>query len=218
MSTIEARREAFRRFMQTRKLRASPWAKTAGVSEGAIRNYLKGLSASLNAQTSAKLAAAENVPIGALFGEHDGAEPGSGTAVPSDQRPRTWGEDVPVMGQARGGADGFFFGNGEIVDRVERPTSLRNVPDAYAVFMHGSSQEPRIRHGELCFVHPHQPPISGDEVVVQLVNGEGYIKTYLRRTADKLVCSQYNPPKERTWPAAEVKAVHRIVWIACTVR
>ena len=217
MSTVDARRAAFRHFMRERNLKASPWARAAGVSEGAIRNYLKGLSASLNAHTCARLAAAEKVSVGVLFGEYEAPAP-VGTARLSEQRLFTWGEDVPVMGRACGGADGFFFGNGEIVDRVERPASLRNVPDAYAVFMHGSSQEPRIRHGELCFVHPHQPPIPGDEVVVQLVNGEGYIKTYRRRTANRLVCTQYNPSQEVAWPAGEVHAVHRIVWIACTVR
>ena len=126
-------------------------------------------------------------------------------------------QDVPVLGQGHGGEDGFFFDNGQVVDRVERPASLRNVQDAYAVYMHGKSQEPRIRHGELCFVHPYQPPGAGDDVVVQLVNGEGFIKTYVRQTKKEIICSQYNPPKELKWPAEEVRAAHRIVWIARTI-
>ena len=146
--------------------------------------------------------------IQAFLGQPGGTAP---------EQPETAGEDLPVLGHGRGGRDGFFFDQGVIVDRVERPASLRNVPDAYAVFMYGVSQEPRIRHGELCFVHPYQPPSPGDDVVVQLVNDEGFIKTYVREAASTLYCSQYNPPGEIEWPSDEVKAVHRIVWIARTV-
>ena len=144
-------------------------------------------------------------------------QPG-GTAFIAPEQPEASGEGVPVLGHGRGGRDGFFFDNGAVVDRLERPASLRNVPDVYAVYMYGTSQEPRIRHGELCFVHPYQPPGTGDDVVVQLVNDEGYIKTYVRQSEEKLVCSQYNPLREIEWPADEVRAVHRIVWIARTIR
>lgn len=65
----ESRRKALKKFMEERDLKVSPWAIRAGVSEGAVRNFLKGLSKSLRQDVVEKLAAAERVSPGALFGE-----------------------------------------------------------------------------------------------------------------------------------------------------
>ena len=193
-------------------------ARESGLNENAVHDILKGRSRNPRHDTLVKIAATLGRPVSALIEDDGPGRQAQGTARPAVAPPETLGENIPVLGHGRGGQDGFFFDNGSVADRVERPASLRNVVDAYAVYMHGDSQEPRIRHGELCYVHPSQPPVVGDDVVVQLVNDEGYIKTLVRRTAKTLVVSQYNPPKEIAWPAAEVRAVHRIVWIARTIR
>lgn len=65
-TTADRRRRALRRFMASRNLQVFPWAKRAGVSEAAIRNFLKGRSDSLAVPILEKLAAAEGVPIDAL--------------------------------------------------------------------------------------------------------------------------------------------------------
>lgn len=195
-------------------------AKRVGTDQGTISKIEKGERAP-SKNVALKMSELFGVDVAKLLASNppgNGSSTSLGTAHRSDERPETLGEDIPVLGHGRGGIDGFFFDNGNIIDRVERPASLRKVPGAYAVYMHGTSQEPRIRHGELCYVHPHQPPSPGDDVVVQLHSDEGFIKTYVKRTAKLLVCSQYNPAKEIQWPADQVKAVHRIVWIARTVR
>ena len=186
-----------RKFMETRGLTPNAWAKRAGVSEGTIRNYLAGRSASLNSLTTDKLAAAADSDPSEIFGTALGAT--HGTAVRAAERPGTLDEDVPVLGYGRGGPDGFFFDNGTIVDRVARPASLRNVPDAYASTCTAPARNPRIRHGELCFVHPYQPPGPGDDVVVQLDDGRGYIKTYVHQTAGEQSAGHLN---ERLIPYA----------------
>jgi phage repressor protein C with HTH and peptisase S24 domain len=65
----EARREALRRFMRDRGLKAKPWAKDAGVSDGVIRNFLNGLSDSIATPTLEKLAIASDATVAEIIGE-----------------------------------------------------------------------------------------------------------------------------------------------------
>ncbi len=53
---IDKQRQAFKEFMQLHKLKASPWAKKAGVAEATIRNYLHGRNQSLTSVNLEKLA------------------------------------------------------------------------------------------------------------------------------------------------------------------
>lgn len=61
------RREAFRSFMLTRHLRATDWAKKAGVPSALIYAYLTGKSASIPAPALEKLAKAAKVSPDDLF-------------------------------------------------------------------------------------------------------------------------------------------------------
>ncbi len=68
----------------------------------------------------------------------------------------------------------------------------------------------------MVFVHPGRPARPGCDVVVELAGPEGepgqsLLKRLLRRTADRLELSQFNPPKEFSVPLRDVKAVHRIL-------
>lgn len=126
---------------------------------------------------------------------------------------------VPVKGTGAGGSDGKNEWNGETVDNVARPQSLVGVPNAYAVYVHGDSMEPRYKHGELVFMHPGRPPSRGCYVLVQLGEPDepsgpttrAFIKEYVRQTPSKLVLAQLNPPKTLEIDMAHVKAIHRIV-------
>ncbi len=210
--------ERIQAFMEAEGTNPKRLARDSGLNENAVHDILKGRSKNPRNDTLVKIARTLRRPVWALMEDGDAHAPVEGTARLAEVRPETGAADVPVLGHGRGGEDGFFFDNGSIVDRVERPASLRNVVDAYAVYMHGESQQPRIRNGELCYVHPNRPPVVGDDVVVQLCNGEGYIKTLVRSGAKAVVCSQFNPPKEIEWPVEDVQAVHLIVWIARTAR
>lgn len=61
------RREAFRTFMTSRHLRATEWAKQAGVPAAIVYAYLTGRTASLDAEVAAKLAGAANVRVEDMF-------------------------------------------------------------------------------------------------------------------------------------------------------
>lgn len=95
---------------------------------------------------------------------------------------------------------------------MTRPIELAGVDGAYAVYMVGDSMSPAIKNGYLCYVNPNKPPAPGDDVVVQLTDGQGFIKELVRRTAKAIICREYSPsPREISYARGKVKSVHLIV-------
>ncbi len=119
--------------------------------------------------------------------------------------------DLPVLGVAIGGEDAWFENNGQANEYIDRPPLLNGVTDAYAVYVIGDSMSPALREGHLVHVHPHRRPTAGCEVVVQLSNGRGLLKEFIRRDSDQLVLRQHNPPKELTFETDQITSVHRII-------
>lgn len=124
---------------------------------------------------------------------------------------------VPAYGQARGGRDGQFPLNGNKVADVLAPPSLANVPDAYAVYVVGSSMEPRYYAGECVFVNPKLPIMKGCFVVAQIaapVEGDpplAYVKRYVSSDSKVLRLEQFTPRKVLTFPAGQIVTIHRII-------
>lgn len=119
--------------------------------------------------------------------------------------------DLPVFGTARGGSDALLFNDGEVVERVTRPSLLAGATQAYAVYMTGESMEPRYQALELLYVNPARPITRGCYVVVQKTNGEAIVKRFLRRSDLSIVLEQLNPHGEIQIPTEELVAIHRIV-------
>jgi hypothetical protein len=63
------RREHFRQFMATRRLKAMSWAKEAGVPAAVIFSFLQGRSARIESAHAEALAAAARVQPADMFGE-----------------------------------------------------------------------------------------------------------------------------------------------------
>lgn len=128
--------------------------------------------------------------------------------------------DLPVVGTAVAGSDGMFLMNGQVHDYIERPPSLQGVAGAYAVYVADRSMEPRYFAGETLHVHPGRPVPRGEDsfVVVQLrpeIEGEApkaLVKQFVKRTANRLVLRQYNPPADLTFDNGEIASVHLIIW------
>ena len=84
---------------------------------------------------------------------------------------------IPVVGEVKGGDDGFLeetqypVGSGE--GHVEYPTSD---PNAYAVRVRGDSMHPRYRAGEFVIVEPNIEAQEGDDVVVICTDGRKLLK------------------------------------------
>ena len=66
-AVAEQRREAFRAFMTSRRLRPTLWAKQAGVPSGEILGFLTGRSRGFSQEVAEKLARAARVQVGDMF-------------------------------------------------------------------------------------------------------------------------------------------------------
>jgi len=144
----------------------------------------------------------------------------SGAFVPDTKDmppPSTMPLDVPVYGTAVGGFDSDFEMNGEIIDRVRRPSGLTNARNAFALYVVGSSMNPRYDEGDLVFVHPGRPPVPGSDVVVELHAKDEFgrtkalLKSYRGKTPNLLLLSQLNPVGDLEIPLTEVKQILRVL-------
>lgn len=126
--------------------------------------------------------------------------------------------DVPVLGRARGGSDGRFEFNGEVMGWELRPPQLDGVRNGYAIYADGESMFPRYKSGETVWVNPNIPPSRGDDVVVQLKQisdhdlREGFLKEFVSWSGNRLVLRQFNPPSEVSFDREAIESVHLVVF------
>ena len=66
-AAADQRREAFRAFMTSHRLRPTVWAKQAGVASGEILGYLTGRSRGFSPDVAEKLARAAKVRVEDMF-------------------------------------------------------------------------------------------------------------------------------------------------------
>ena len=205
----ERLQRALKAMVEESGLSASELARRAGLAPSTLTKFLNdpGARHVLTTRTLAKLAEV----TGRRLSEADAAAPEREVSVPLARPPAPGASDVPVLGQARGGRDGLFIDNGVVEAYVPRPHVLMRVASAYAVFMNSDSQEPALRHGDLLYINPSMPPRRGDDVLIELDNGEAYIKRLLRRAPRELVVRQFNPDRELAFDAGRVVNVHLVV-------
>lgn len=143
------------------------------------------------------------------------AELVSGLEPPS---PASMTKDLPVMGTAAGSAgDGAVQFEGGVIEYIRRPPALVSVKDAYAIYVVGSSMEPRLQEGSLQVVHPNRRPRPGDDVILQIQRGpdqdmQVYVKQLDRVTDAAVFCRHYcNLNDELVFQRVTVKAMHKIL-------
>jgi SOS-response transcriptional repressor LexA len=218
MSTTNDPRQVIRTRLAELHLNMSAVSKMLGKNHAYLHQFLdRHIPANLPEIVRGRLAEILQVPEGVLKGEGGRIRPPTrpgGAVYISDK--------IPVKGAGQGGSEGFFPWNGETVDYVPRPPHLAGTPDAYAIYVYGSSMEPRYVAGEVVHIHPGKPVTQGAFVLVQLKpESEGetpraFVKRLVRRTATKVTFEQFNPPKEIDIKASEIKSMHRIVGSAET--
>jgi phage repressor protein C with HTH and peptisase S24 domain len=127
---------------------------------------------------------------------------------------------IPIYGQAMGGRHGEFPLNGNRITDILAPASLDGVVEAYAVYVAGTSMEPRYFAGEAVFVHPKLAYSKGDFVVAQIRPDDreddgtpplAYVKRYISMDARRLRLEQLNPKKILEFPARRVVSIHLII-------
>ncbi len=119
--------------------------------------------------------------------------------------------DLPVLGAAKGGADGFFFDNGKVNEMTGRPVNLLGVQNAFALYTAGDSMEPRFFAGELLYINPNRPLSKGCFVAVELLDGQGLVKQYIKSNDQTIVLHQFNPDIDIVLKRSEIKNIWRII-------
>jgi len=214
MNTTDPVRQLIRDTLLQRHLNMSAVSKMLGKNHAYLHQFLdRGIPAQLPELVRGQLADILQVAEKDLKG--------GGGKVALGSRHGRWapmaGDKIPVLGAGQGGPDGLFPWNGEIVDYVSRPPHLAGATQGYAVYVVGSSMEPRYYAGELVHIHPGKPVTNGAFVLVQVKpesEGEApraFMKRLVRRTANKVIFEQFNPPKEIDIKVSDIVSMHRIV-------
>ncbi len=132
--------------------------------------------------------------------------------------PASMTKDLPVVGTAAGSAgDGAVQFDGGVIEYIRRPPALVSVKDAYAIYVVGTSMEPRLQEGSLQVVHPNRRPRPGDDVVLQVQRAadqdlQVYVKQLDRITENAIICRHYcNAGDELVFDRKTVIAMHKIL-------
>ncbi|HBU63746.1 MAG TPA: hypothetical protein DEB67_15020 [Oceanicaulis sp.] len=168
MLDSDEKREAVRRFMDTRGLSVSGWAKAADIPESTLRMYLKGVSRNMRSDTERKLAAAVGVTVDALYGLDYGA--------PLARR-LVWvkgylgaGNAVQLF-EAMGENEGFY--------QVQHPSVVTDDVELFAMEIRGGSMYP-WKNGDVVFCekrdHIDLQAIIGETCMVELEDGGMLLK------------------------------------------
>jgi phage repressor protein C with HTH and peptisase S24 domain len=140
----------------------------------------------------------------------------SGARTLSSSSPRVPpARQVPLIGLAQAGGEGYFDDGGYPVGGSWDEVSLPEVadPNAYALEISGDSMEPVYRDGDLVIVAPSAPIRRGDRVVVRVNDGQVMAKQLTRRSARRIELKSLNPEHpDYSFDLGEVSWMHRIVW------
>ena len=135
-----------------------------------------------------------------------------GRAIPSARKAVT---NIPLIGMAQAGGDGFFSDGGYPAGAGWDEVGLPEVsdPNAYGLEISGDSMEPVFRDGDMIVVSPEAAIRRGDRVVVRTLRGEVMAKHLSRRSARRVELKSFNPEHPNyTFDLSEIAWMHRIIW------
>jgi|CXWL01.1.fsa_nt_gi phage repressor protein C with HTH and peptisase S24 domain len=212
-------RDRLRQAMKDKGFSPARLALACGFGRTYLHDFLSGRIRSLTATNLQKVATALAVTTGWLLGETESPLMRTGAREAGETRDAPGPRDLPLMGAAAGALAGSMALSGDPVDWLRRPAGIANRRDVYALYVTGSSMEPRFFSGDLVFVDPHRPARPGDVVIVQTKDhAEGatqaWIKLFVRAKSSGLVFRQYNPAAEIEWKPGFVAAMHRVLTMA----
>ena len=108
----------------------------------------------------------------------------------------------------------------DLVDKVARPVSLANDPNAYAITIVGDSMWPRFRPGRRVAVSSLSPVAVGDDVLVKLKQSHRQdpggavpilVKELVRRGGAGVELRQFNPDVTFEVAAADIEAIEKVL-------
>lgn len=139
--------------------------------------------------------------------------------------------DLPVFGTSLGAPRDFngiaieqiMLNSGNVIDHIQRPAILHGKDYAYALYVQGSSMDPRFEDGDTIYVTDSRrakPPRIGEDVVVyirDLDEDDGatatgvLVKRLVRRTAQYVELQQFTPAETFRIPADMVLRMDRVL-------
>jgi phage repressor protein C with HTH and peptisase S24 domain len=218
--------DVIRKMRQEKGLRVDELGEQAGVNKMTISAIERG-EANFRADSLEKIATALGTTVPGLYElllrddqpRHTGTEP----SIEAERAPDfdiTSGyriDDLPVIAEGEASPTGSIFWDSEgrllssITERISRPAGL-NDPRAYAVKVRGDSMVPVFRPGHYVVCSPKAPVSDGDEVYLELKNGERLIKIARRIDGGWLLESANRVYEPRIVKKSEVEHIHLIVW------
>lgn len=126
--------------------------------------------------------------------------------------------DLPVYGTVECG-DGDYMEFSDTFS-IKRPPIWQERDDVYAVRASGESMVPRFFPGEIVLVDTKLKPRNGNDVIIQLHDGNGdngirraMLKIYIKKSPTLYVFSSYNPDYDQKIeiPVEQVKSVDVVV-------
>ena len=120
---------------------------------------------------------------------------------------------IPLYGNAAAGIGADVTDVSSPVEYIDRHPAMMSSASGYAVFVIGSSMEPRFREGEIVYCRPGKPARRGDDVVVQLEDDTGrtaIVKQYMSADDTVITLRQFNPEKTITISRERVISVHTV--------
>lgn len=123
--------------------------------------------------------------------------------------------NIPLIGLAQAGSEGFFDDAGYPVGGSwdEIPFPGVGDPHAYALEVSGDSMDPVFRDGHTIIVSPGASVRRGDRVVVKTHGGEILAKQLRRKTARTIELQSLNDSHDdRVLDVQDVEWIARIVW------
>lgn len=149
---------AFKRFMESRGLKAHPWSKKAGVRSSTIYNFLAGTTEHLSSETLLKLAKAADVTIDEILG------------APSPVPAAIGGSSVEVVGRV--GASAKLYSE-QGMGKVTVPWKVES-ETLYAATVDGDAMHP-VRSGWVVLFERAETPAAKcvGKLAVVTVAGRG---------------------------------------------
>ena len=99
----------------------------------------------------------------------------------------------------------------DVIDWAVRHPHQFAVRDAYALYVDTEDMQPRYFRGELVYVHPAKPVMTGSDCVLEHSDGRVLLRRLVQKGADKVVVQQFNPARLEEFPASDVRALCSIV-------
>lgn len=161
----------------------------------------------------------ETTPEYLLYGDNNQNHAENKTEKPLTAITPEINSTIPVLGMAAGaiinGAQGFVLSAAPVAF-VPRPSGMKYMIDAYAIFVEGNSMDPAHPHGEIRFVNPRRTPTNGDSVIIQTQAHksaplQSFIAIYEGDKGSQLMFRKLKPASEISISKEIIRSVHKVL-------